>query len=68
MTRTDLLAARSHAELAALVAQLRGAALNLALDEAGLSHRRGGTVAVKRTALADHYGARLDSLALSRLR
>jgi hypothetical protein len=64
MTRTALAAARTHAELAALVTPLRGRALQTLLDEVGLSYLRNATVVRKREALAEHFGRQLDSRAI----
>lgn len=65
MTRDAFLAAPTYAALTALAAQLKGAALNSALTEVGLGFLSGRTAAAKRQALADHYGARLNSFAVS---
>lgn len=65
MTRDAFLAAPTYAALTALAAQLKGAALNTALDDAGLGFLRSRTATAKRIALADHYGRRLNSLAIA---
>jgi hypothetical protein len=66
MTRA-LAQATSHAELRALLADLRGPALNAIIEELGLTCLPAcATLARKRETIELMYGRRLDSLAIER--
>ncbi len=64
---TSLENARTYAELTAIVATLKGAALQQQLELVGLGFLRSQPVGRRRESLANYYGRGLDSAAIARM-
>lgn len=64
---TSLENARTYAELTAIVATLKGKALQVELDRVGLDFLRSQPVARRRESLVNCYARTLDSAAIQRM-
>lgn len=64
---TSLENASTYTELTAIVATLKGAALQVELNRVGLDFLRSQPVARRRESLANYYGRGLDSRAIVRM-